>query len=128
MNAIKEKTSLKGKDLFHPIRLALTGEPSGPELKILLPLIGYQKAYARLKGQKAWKHKTCGFNRICNEPYPSLRILKMVAKHNIPVIISDDAHNFECLADRFDKAPQLALEAGIKHFLWSDEKQTGIYS
>ena len=53
MNAVKEKTSLKGKDLFHPIRLALTGEPSGPELKTLLPLIGYEKAFARLKGQKA---------------------------------------------------------------------------
>ena len=53
MNTLKEKTSLKGKDLFHPIRLALTGEPSGPELKTLLPLIGYQKAYSRLKGEKA---------------------------------------------------------------------------
>ncbi|MBR6327479.1 MAG: hypothetical protein IKR60_01205 [Alphaproteobacteria bacterium] len=53
MNDIKSKTNLKGKDLFHPIRLALTGEDSGPELKILLPLIGYQKAYQRLKGMKA---------------------------------------------------------------------------
>ena len=53
MNTVKEKTSLKGKELFHPIRLALTGEPSGPELKILLPLIGYQKAYRRLKGEAA---------------------------------------------------------------------------
>ena len=53
MNAVKEKTGLKGKDLFHPIRLALTGEASGPELKTLLPLIGYEKAYKRLKGSKA---------------------------------------------------------------------------
>lgn len=53
INEIKAKTGLKGKDLFHPIRLALTGEASGPELKTLLPLIGYEKAYKRLKGQKA---------------------------------------------------------------------------
>lgn len=53
MNAVKEKSGLKGKDLFHPIRMALTGEASGPELKTLLPLIGYEKAYKRLKGQKA---------------------------------------------------------------------------
>jgi len=53
MNKVKESTGLKGKDLFHPIRLALTGEASGPELKTLLPLIGYEKALKRLKGQKA---------------------------------------------------------------------------
>ena len=53
MNVLKEKTGLKGKDLFHPIRLALTGEASGPELKTLLPLIGHEKAVARLKGKKA---------------------------------------------------------------------------
>lgn len=53
MNVLKEKTGRKGKDLFHPIRLALTAEPNGPELKTLLPLIGYDKAYKRLRGQKA---------------------------------------------------------------------------
>ncbi len=53
LNELKEKSGLKGKDLFHPIRLALTGEISGPELKTLLPLIGYSKAFSRLKGQKA---------------------------------------------------------------------------
>lgn len=53
MNKIKEKTGRKGKDLFHPIRMALTAEPNGPELKTLLPLIGYDKAYKRLRGQKA---------------------------------------------------------------------------
>ena len=53
INIVKEKTGRKGKDLFHPIRLALTGEANGPELKILLPLIGYDKAYKRLQGKKA---------------------------------------------------------------------------
>ncbi len=53
INEIKAKSGLKGKDLFHPIRLALTGEASGPELKTLLPLIGHEKALKRLKGEKA---------------------------------------------------------------------------
>ena len=35
---IKDKTGLKGKDLFMPLRLILTGKSHGPELKYLLPL------------------------------------------------------------------------------------------
>ena len=50
---IKAKTGLKGKDLFHPLRLALTGQQKGPELKVLMPLIGYKKVLKRLKGEKA---------------------------------------------------------------------------
>lgn len=53
MNEIKAKTGRKGKELFHPIRMALTAEANGPELKTLLPLIGYDKAYKRLRGEKA---------------------------------------------------------------------------
>lgn len=53
INEIKTHTGRKGKDLFHPIRMALTAEADGPELKTLLPLIGYDKAYRRLNGQKA---------------------------------------------------------------------------
>lgn len=49
--AVKEATGAKGKALFQPLRLALTGQPHGPELKYLLPLIGEERAGARLKGQ-----------------------------------------------------------------------------
>jgi glutamyl-tRNA synthetase len=52
-NAVKSATAAKGKALFHPLRLALTGCDSGPELKLLLPLIGREKARARLLGQTA---------------------------------------------------------------------------
>ncbi len=38
----------KGKALYHPLRLALTGEERGPEMAALLPLIGPEKAAARL--------------------------------------------------------------------------------
>ena len=36
--AVQKETGKKGKDLFHPIRLALTGEVSGPELDKLIPI------------------------------------------------------------------------------------------
>ncbi|WP_330083263.1 glutamate--tRNA ligase [Methylocystis iwaonis] len=47
---VKTATGRKGKALFHPLRLALTGEESGPELAALLPLIGRMTAIARLAG------------------------------------------------------------------------------
>ena len=36
---VRERTGQKGKALFHPIRVALTGEPDGPELDLLVPAI-----------------------------------------------------------------------------------------
>jgi nondiscriminating glutamyl-tRNA synthetase len=39
MNEVKEATGVKGKELFHPIRIALTGSHSGPEFDKLIPLI-----------------------------------------------------------------------------------------
>lgn len=49
--AVKQATGRKGRELFHPLRLALTGRDSGPELKALLPLIGRERALARLLGR-----------------------------------------------------------------------------
>ena len=50
---VAEATGAKGRALFHPLRLALTGRGDGPELKKLLPLIGRAKCLARLKGETA---------------------------------------------------------------------------
>lgn len=47
-SALKAKTGRKGKQLFLPLRLALTGRPDGPELKTLLPLLGRKVSLARL--------------------------------------------------------------------------------
>ena len=52
-NAVKAATGAKGRALFHPLRLALTGLDTGPDMKSLLPLIGPAKAKARLLGQIA---------------------------------------------------------------------------
>jgi len=50
---LKRATGRKGRDLFHPLRLALTGREAGPELAALLPLIGAAKARDRLSGLSA---------------------------------------------------------------------------
>ncbi len=47
-NAVKAATGTKGRALFHPLRLALTGRDTGPDMKSLLPLIGRERALLRL--------------------------------------------------------------------------------
>jgi len=46
--ALKAASGRSGKALFHPLRHALTGRDSGPEMAALLPLIGRDEAIARL--------------------------------------------------------------------------------
>jgi nondiscriminating glutamyl-tRNA synthetase len=38
VNEVKAETGAKGKELFHPIRLAVTGSHSGPEFEKLVPI------------------------------------------------------------------------------------------
>lgn len=45
---LKQETGRKGKSLFLPLRRALTGLDHGPEMAALLPLIGRERALARL--------------------------------------------------------------------------------
>ncbi|HEY1856124.1 glutamate--tRNA ligase [Acidocella sp.] len=47
--AIAAATGAKGRALYHPLRLALTGEEQGPEMAALLPLIGPDRVMARLR-------------------------------------------------------------------------------
>ncbi|HSC17675.1 MAG TPA: glutamate--tRNA ligase [Rhizomicrobium sp.] len=51
--AVSTATGARGRALFHPLRLALTGHESGPEMKKLLPLIGRPRALSRLQGETA---------------------------------------------------------------------------
>jgi len=52
-DAVKGETGVKGRALFMPLRLALTGQDHGPELAPLLPLIGRDKILRRLAGETA---------------------------------------------------------------------------
>jgi glutamyl-tRNA synthetase len=51
--AIKPAANRKGRELFHPLRIALTGRENGPELRALLPLIGRARVSARLRAESA---------------------------------------------------------------------------
>ncbi len=51
--ALKDRTGRKGKALFHPLRLALTGRDSGPDMHALLSLIGETETRARLQRASA---------------------------------------------------------------------------
>ena len=50
------------------------------------------------------------------EPYPSIRILKMVAENNVPVLISDDAHEVKNIGRHFKEAGQLIKDLNLKSF------------
>ncbi len=47
--SLKSATGRGGKSLFLPLRLAITGRDSGPEMAALLPLIGRDETVARLR-------------------------------------------------------------------------------
>ena len=47
--ALKEASGRRGRALFAPLRMALTGEDHGPELAALLPLIGHDRTASRLR-------------------------------------------------------------------------------
>jgi len=51
--AIAASTGKKGRGLFMPLRLALTGKEKGPELAPLLAFMGRERVIARLQGQSA---------------------------------------------------------------------------
>ncbi len=46
--SLKDQTGRKGRALFLPLRVALTGQEHGPDMRALLPLIGQARAVERL--------------------------------------------------------------------------------
>ncbi len=49
LSQLEDKTGRKGKDLFAPLRAAVTGKTKGPELIKMLPLLGKDRIIHRLK-------------------------------------------------------------------------------
>jgi len=48
-NELKSISGKRGRELFHPLRLALTGRDSGPEMAGLVARMGKDRAVARLR-------------------------------------------------------------------------------
>ncbi|MDQ5908769.1 MAG: nondiscriminating glutamyl-tRNA synthetase [Pseudomonadota bacterium] len=59
VDALKQQTGLKGKNLFMPLRAALTGETHGPELARILALLPLNSVRQRLE-TASWPEKWCG--------------------------------------------------------------------
>jgi glutamyl/glutaminyl-tRNA synthetase len=52
MGRVKDRTGLKGKALFHPVRIALTAAESGPELDLAVPAVERGARLAAASGVK----------------------------------------------------------------------------
>ncbi|MEO7162019.1 MAG: hypothetical protein ABI041_03785, partial [Bdellovibrionia bacterium] len=48
MKKIAASTGVKGKALFMPVRAVITGKTHGPELKLILPLLGREAVLRRI--------------------------------------------------------------------------------
>jgi len=51
--AVKAATGAKGKGLFMPLRLILTGQAHGPDMAAIVPLIDRERIVRRLRGETA---------------------------------------------------------------------------
>ena len=52
-NAVKEATGARGKALFMPLRMMITGQQHGPDMATLAPMIGRERIVKRLSGETA---------------------------------------------------------------------------
>ena len=84
-----------------------------------------QKTIAAIKKSGAIVELNASYFKFGNEPYPSPRIIQMLAKENMPVIISDDAHAVSQLGWHFEKTKNLADQNGATVII---PKVVSIYS
>lgn len=66
---------------------------------------------------------TAGLRKDCKEIYPSRTILQLARERNVPITFGSDAHKPEEVGLDFDKAVQLAREAGYTHCLRFNNRQ-----
>ena len=65
------------------------------------------KTILAIKKSGAIVELNTSFYKKGDEPYPSKRIIEMLAKEKVPVIISDDAHHISQLGNHFSNAEEL---------------------
>lgn len=75
-----------------------------------------QKTIATIKENNVKVELNTSFFKFGAEPYPSPRIMKLLAEYNVPVLISDDAHDSKRLTDHFEQTEQMAKDCGIKNY------------
>ena len=60
---------------------------------------------------------TSGLRKPVKEIYPSLDVLKIYKKYNVPITFSSDSHDPQDVGRDYDKAEALAKEAGYTEYL-----------
>lgn len=60
--AIQKETGYKGKDLFMPLRVALTGEVHGPDMGLTLKVLGKEKTLSRISYARTLIRDTISFS------------------------------------------------------------------
>lgn len=70
---------------------------------------------------------TAGWRNKCAEQYPDAQFLKMAAEMNIPLTISSDAHKPEDVGRDFERAADLARQAGFTHLASFQEGRMELY-
>jgi nondiscriminating glutamyl-tRNA synthetase len=64
MNEVKTKTGAKGKELFHPVRIALTGSHSGPEFDKLVPILEEGSKLALPRHMMSVRERLAAFQQV----------------------------------------------------------------
>lgn len=59
---------------------------------------------------------TSGYKIGTDQPYPGPKILQMLAEYNVPILLSDDAHDIGRVGCDFERAYTIARESGVKNF------------
>ena len=59
---------------------------------------------------------TSGYKIGTGQPYPDQKIMEMLAEYDVPVLLSDDAHDTGRIGCDFEQAHLQACENGIKNF------------
>jgi len=61
---VKEQTGAKGKELFHPIRITITGSHSGPDFDKVVPIIEEGSALLLPQHVMSVKERVAAFVRV----------------------------------------------------------------
>ena len=76
-----------------------------------------QKTVQTIKKSGTAVELNTSYFKFGQEPYPSPRIMQMLAKAHIPILLSDDAHKAEQLGSHFTQTEKMAQKCGINDFL-----------
>ena len=87
----------------------------------------YAALTAIKRAEMAIEINTNGWNLPCAEAYPTLSLLKQARNLGIPLVISSDAHHPRRLIDGFDRARDLALEAGYSELVRFESRRRTAY-